>query len=354
MNLVEDNFIPGRLWLTKEEVETLRKFARDEVGREATRALIILWFNEGKTEAEIASLLFISNRSVRRCLRRYKEKKIEGLHDKKRTGRPRKADKTVEKAIEDAMETNPEEFGYCNGYWITSILCLRLFTVLGLVISNSTVRRILQRLDYVFRRPKLWSGPSGENPPEIKKVIEEVKKGNAKLFFEDETSFHLLPVLRKMWMKVGQQAKILTPKNWNRYFSVFGALNPVTGELVFEIFDKKNGGCFIKFLEVLLENCSKNIYVVVDRATYHRSHLVQEWLAEHTRIHLIYLPPRSPQLNPIEDIWRWLKGKTTANRTYNDLEPLKTGCIERLSSLTPEDVLRIAGLTSQNRGQIYW
>jgi hypothetical protein len=36
------------------------------------------------------------------------------------------------------------------------------------------------------------------------------------------------------------------------------------------------------------------------------------------------------------------------------LEPLKTGCNERLSSLTPEDVLRIAGLTSQKRGQIYW
>lgn len=354
MNLVGGDFIPGRLLLTKEEIDNLREFARDEVGREATRALIILWFNERKTETEIADLLFISNRSVRRCLRRYKEKKIDGLYDKEKPGRPRKADKTVEKAIEDTLEKNPEDFGYCNGYWITSILCIRLYAVLGLVLSNSTVRRVLQRLDYVFRRPKLWSGPSGENPPEIEKVLEEVKTGNAKLLFEDETSFHLLPVLRKMWMKVGQQAKILTPTNWNRCFSVFGALNPVTGELIFKIFDKKNGAYFIQFLDGLLETYSKNIYVVVDRATYHRSHLVQEWLTEHTRIHLIFLPPKSPRLNPIEDIWRWLKGKTAANRTYIDLEPLKTGCNERLSSLTPEDVLRIAGLTSQKRGQIYW
>jgi transposase len=120
MNLVGGDFIPGRLLLTKEEIDNLREFARDEVGREATRALIILWFNERKTETEIADLLFISNRSVRRCLRRYKEKKIDGLYDKEKPGRPRKADKTVEKAIEDTLEKNPEDFGYCNGYWITS------------------------------------------------------------------------------------------------------------------------------------------------------------------------------------------------------------------------------------------
>jgi transposase len=33
---------------------------------------------------------------------------------------------------------------------------------------------------------------------------------------------------------------------------------------------------------------------------------VKEWLAKNIQIHLIYLPPKSPRLNPIEDIWRWL------------------------------------------------
>ena len=95
------------------------------------------------------------------------------------------------------------------------------------------------------------------------------------------------------------------------------------------------------------------IYLVVDRATYHRSGIVKEWLAKNIRIHLIYLPPKSPRLNPMEDIWRWLKGEVAANRTYTDLEPLKQGCRENLSSLTPQDALRIAGLTSQQRGQIF-
>jgi transposase len=155
-------------------------------------------------------------------------------------------------------------------------------------------------------------------------------------------------------MKIGEQAKILTPKNWNRCFSVFGVLNPLSGDIFFEIFERKNGKNFITFIEQILKKYYMDIYFVVDRATYHRSHLVKEWLAKNTRIHLIYLPPKSPRLNPIEDIWRWLKGKTAANRTYDDLEPLKKGCIDDLSSLTPQDALRISGLTSQKRGQIFW
>lgn len=149
-------------------------------------------------------------------------------------------------------------------------------------------------------------------------------------------------------MKRGQQAKILTPPNWNKHFSVFGVLNPLDGEIIFEIFDRKNGKLFIEFLELLLKtNPIIDIYFVLDRATYHRSGVVKEWLVKNPRIHLIYLPPKSPRLNPMEDIWRWLKGKVAANRTYTDLEPLKMGCREHLSSLTFEDALRIVGLKSQ-------
>jgi len=148
-------------------------------------------------------------------------------------------------------------------------------------------------------------------------------------------------------MKVGQQAKILIPQNWNRYFSVFGALNPIDGEAVFQISDRKNGGSFIGFLELLLKKFPVlDIYLVVDNATYHRSKMVKEWLAKNPKIHLIYLPSKSPQLNPIEHMWRWLKGEVAANRTYMDLEPLKRACIGKLSSLTSDDTLRIAGLKS--------
>ncbi len=166
----------GRLGLTIEDKENLRKFSQDEQGRKAKRALIILWFDEGKTEKAIADLLFISLRTVRRCIRRYEKENIGGLQDRKKSGRPRKANETVEKTVEEAMKKNPEDAGYKSGFWITRLLCVYLLTIFGISLSNSTMRRVIHRIDYVFRRPKLWSGPGGENPPEIKIALEEVKK----------------------------------------------------------------------------------------------------------------------------------------------------------------------------------
>ncbi|WP_081810100.1 helix-turn-helix domain-containing protein [Candidatus Methanoperedens nitratireducens] len=168
--------IPGRLGLTSEDKETLYRFLRNEIGREGIRALVIIWFDEGRTEAEIGNLLYISSRNVRRWIRRYREAGILGLHDGERTGRPRKADEKVEIAVEDAMKKNPEEVGYKSGFWVSNLLCIHLFAIFGLLLSDNTVRRVLHRMDYVFRRPKLWSGPGGEKPPEIEKAIEEVKK----------------------------------------------------------------------------------------------------------------------------------------------------------------------------------
>ncbi len=176
--------IPGRLRITGEEKELLYRFLRDEIGREGIRALAILWFDEGKTEAEIANLLFISARNVRRWIRRYRENGILGLHDGKRTGRPRKADENVEKAVDDLMKKKPEEVGYKSGFWISGLLCLHLFTIFGFLLSGNTVRRVLHRLGYVFRRPKLWSGPSGEKPPEIEKALKEVKKRKQSSFIK--------------------------------------------------------------------------------------------------------------------------------------------------------------------------
>ncbi len=144
--------IPGRLGITEKEKEALYRFLRDEVGREGIRALAIIWFDEGKTEAEVADLLFISARNVRRWIRRYRENGILGLHDGERTGRPRKADENVEKAVEGLMNKKPEEVGYKSGFWISGLLCCHLFTILGFLLSDNTMRRILHRLGYAFKQ----------------------------------------------------------------------------------------------------------------------------------------------------------------------------------------------------------
>ncbi|MCC8419265.1 MAG: transposase, partial [Rickettsia endosymbiont of Glossina mortisans submortisans] len=56
-----------------------------------------------------------------------------------------------------------------------------------------------------------------------------------------------------------------------------------------------------------------------DNAGYHKSKKVKEYL-QNTRIELIFLPPYSPNLNPIERLWKFMRSIVTNNRFYANFE----------------------------------
>ena len=339
----------NRLNLSLEQRKELIKLTRQAPGRVATRAWMVLLFTDGEAKAEIAEIFHCSTRTVKRWLKRYRRKGAKGLFDEPRSGAPRKMDKKLGEAVEEEMAKDPSQDGCQAGFWTVGLLCLRMKVRFGVKLSTNTVRRALHKLGYVCRRPRLYTGGEEKQlPQEARKAISEAKEGKAIALFSDESSFHLLPVLRKMWMKVGKQFRVLTPPRWNQYFTVFGALDAITGRFTWKIFDRKNGENFITFLDELLSIYpEKIIYVILDRASYHRSGAVNKWLESQSRIQLILLPPRNSQLNPAEKIWWWLKGNVAANRTWDKLTALREACNRQLDSLTLEKAMRLASLAAQ-------
>jgi transposase len=69
------------------------------------------------------------------------------------------------------------------------------------------------------------------------------------------------------------------------------------------------------------------VYLVLDGAAYNRSKKVRD-LAKELGIRLIYLPPYSPNLNPIERLWKFMKKKVTANRYYEEFDDFKNNLME--------------------------
>lgn len=60
---------------------------------------------------------------------------------------------------------------------------------------------------------------------------------------------------------------------------------------------------FITFLERLTKQQQRKLYWIVDRHPVHQAQAVQDWLARHThQFELVFLPPYSPHLNPVEDL----------------------------------------------------
>ncbi|WP_245797890.1 transposase [Domibacillus mangrovi] len=72
-----------------------------------------------------------------------------------------------------------------------------------------------------------------------------------------------------------------------------------------------NAETFLQFLQYLTaENKDKHLVIVLDNALIHHAKLIQPFLKQHEdQLTLLFLPPYSPNLNMLERIWKWLKGK---------------------------------------------
>ncbi len=102
---------------------------------------------------------------------------------------------------------------------------------------------------------------------------------------------------------------------------MIGAINLADLQLVRTENPKINGEQIVNFLQRLEEENSdkERIYLICDNASYHKSKKVKEYLVN-SKIELVFLPPYSPNLNPIERLWKFMHSITTNNKFYHNFE----------------------------------
>jgi transposase len=166
---------------------------------------------------------------------------------------------------------------------------------------------------------------------------------DAVILCADECDLHLLPVLRAMWMRKGQQVRVPTPGQ-NRKRSVFGAFEPNTGRFTYAVYERKRSVEFISFLEqLLMVYPDKHILIVLDNASIHKAKVVTQWLIDHPTVELLWLPTYSGHKeNPVEKIWWRLKGHVAANRLHGHIDSLVAAVHEFFATLTPQAALQLA------------
>jgi hypothetical protein len=167
------------------------------------------------------------------------------------------------------------------------------------------------------------------------------------VLFSDATILTETPPLRACWSLVGQQAEV--PITGNRDKQVlFGTLNPATGKLELSEALRWNQESFQEHLRMVRSVWRGwNIVLLVDRGSPHTARASQE-LAVELGIELRFLPTACPELNPLEGLWRHVKGRVLANEpTPNLAESLDRVCDELLQ-MTPTQRLLLAGVLSGN------
>jgi transposase len=100
----------------------------------------------------------------------------------------------------------------------------------------------------------------------------------------------------------------------------------------------------IDFLKVVIRHArrGRRIVLVLDNARYHHAILLSDWLRSHKDILvLLFLPPYSPDLNPIERVWKLTRRLCTHNRYFQELQDLVRAVTEQLVRWsTSNDCLR--------------
>ncbi len=165
------------------------------------------------------------------------------------------------------------------------------------------------------------------------------------VWFGDETTLREFPPLRACWAKRGKQREVVISGRNDRRV-IHGALRAATGEVVKLVRERSRGDDCIAFLEQLAQVRSDVPKLLIwDNAPPHHPKRVLA-AAEAAHITIAWLPFRSPELNPLEDLWRLLKAAVAANRVYETVETLAAQAISWLEACLPESVLARCGFLS--------
>jgi transposase len=161
----------------------------------------------------------------------------------------------------------------------------------------------------------------------------------------DETALREFPPLRAGWGRRGEPV-VITISGRNARRTLLGALNPATGELVRTVRERCRSDDVLTVVETLgAVRPGVPKLLIWDNAPPHKPRPVRQVAAE-VGITIAFLPFRSPELMPLEDLWRGLKATVAANRCYASLEDLVGRALAWLDGMTDAERRRRCGLES--------
>jgi transposase len=283
------------------ELETSLKAARSSRSRDrlmAIRTLIL-----GYKHEDVASIFNVTLRTIQRWVSSFNARGIDGLIERQRSGRPRKIGPEQALIYHELIE-HPEKAEQT--HWTAKKFHGYLRDELKEEVGYSTLVRWLHDNNFRLKVPRPW--PDRQDEEERRAFIERIKSllsdSDIELWYADETGIEGDPRPRRRWAKKGSKPKV-TKNGDHIRMNVMGMICPRTGEFYALEFSHSDRECFQTFINHagndLRRQRSRN-FLICDNASWHKAKSLKWGPFEP-----LYLPPYSPDLNPIERLWLLLK-----------------------------------------------
>lgn len=155
--------------------------------------------------------------------------------------------------------------------------------------------------------------------------------------FQDEAGFGRINKPKYCWCFPGFRPTVPC-HHIREYRYAYGAVEPLTGESFFLVMPYCNTNCMNVFLQKLSEQYpTDRILLVCDGAAWHKARA----LAVPFNIRLLFLPPATPEMNPIEQIWKELRKRGFKNEIFPSLEKVITRLCSTICSLSHNTIRSI-------------
>lgn len=318
--------------LTEEQVTQL-KLAHKQTREKklADRIKAILYVHFGLSYREIAKLLLFDEVTVRRYYKQFQERGIEGLLEYRYSGGYSRLTTIQKQGIKDYFKEHTPR--------TAKEAVDQIQKTHGVVYSMIGVTKLLHRLGFVYKKPKVIPGKVDRLKQEaFLQTYQETKAklgSNDSMYFLDSTHPQHNTKPSYGWILKGKaNDKYIKTNSGRDRLNLNGALN-INDKTAIVLEEKTiNAIAMINLLGVIAKKQRRGkVYVVLDNAKHHHAVVVRRWRLHHPRFKFMFLPTYSPNLNLIERLWRFFHQKVTWNRYFETFKEFKSTTLEFFKNL---------------------
>ena len=295
--------------LEQERVDLEQALKHTKEVSEWRRLFVILSYDEGVTVEDLTHLTRLSRWTIEQYLKTY------SANNKTKNDQRGGSSSKLSKEEAQALESHLEKTTYLKVKDIVAYVKSKF----GKDYSRTGMTAWLQEHGFTFKKPE--KVPGKLDPEKQALFIEEYKKLKNSLSSRDDLFFldAMHPEYQSQavsgWIKKGVCKTLQTTGKQQRLHFI-GALSLKNMNVVVREYRTVDADAMVLFLKHLeQESSADRIHLILDNAAAHKNQKVAEFL-KNSRIQLHFLPPYSPNLNPIERLWKLCRETTLYNRFF--------------------------------------
>ena len=285
----------------------------------------------GLSRDDTAKIFGISTLTLSNWMNDFYRHGIEGLIEKQKTGRKPLLNDRQLYELWWAIHIDPNEFGY--NVWEGKTIADFIAKEFDVKFSPAHCTKILKKINIVRRRPQKYPSRNREGLNERReKFIEErkekIESNEYDVVQEDEVHFKLETTIGEVWASKGSEPKVSSQPGNEKQGYIGFTINE-RGVLVAIRAERFTAESILsalgEFCYLYKPQKGKKFLIIWDNAAWHKkaAKLIETDETYNTikeKVEIMFLPPYSPDLNPIEQVWRKARREVTHNRFFKSME----------------------------------